>query len=285
MKDQSAQHEAKVRSEWVDEATSAAWRKWHDKSVRFWEEITRVMLAAAELTPGQRVLDLASGSGDPALTIAEQVGPNGHVVLSDLSPRMLAIARENAVRAGQSNVSFAVLDAHVLAAEENSFDRVTCRFGVMYFWDCTRALSEIRRVLRPGGRAVVVAWGPVEQNEYMQAALGPFKRRRPLPAPAPDAPQPYRFGAAGTLSAELRQAGFTQIREEAQVVPTNWPGSPQELWTRLYEVSAPMRPYFNSFPPEELAAATQEAIAGFSRYYDGRAVSTRAAIVVAVATK
>jgi SAM-dependent methyltransferase len=280
-----AQFEAKVRAEWIDEATSAAWRKWHDKSVRFWHELTREMLAAAQLEPGQRVLDLASGTGDPALTIAERVGAAGHVVMSDLSPQMLEIARDNAARLGMNNVSFMVLDAHQLPIADATFDRVTCRLGVMYFWDCKRALGEIHRVLKPGGIASFIAWGPVEQNEYMRAALGPFKKRQPPPAPPPGAPQPYRFGEPGSLSAELRAAGFPTVHEVSRTVRTTWPGPPEELWTRLYEVSAPMRPYFNSFTPEVRAEATKEAIDGFASYFDGREVTTRTAIVVAAATK
>src|SRR5262249_43073221 len=81
------------------------------------------------------------------------------------------------------------------------FDRVTCRLGVMFFWDCRRALGELRRVLKPGGLASFIAWGPVEQNEYMRTVMGPFKKRQPPPSPAPDAPQPHRFGTPASLPA------------------------------------------------------------------------------------
>src|SRR5205809_637639 len=83
--------ESKVRAEWMDAATAVAWRKWHDKSVRMWEELTRELLAVSQLQPGHRVLDLASGTGDPAITLAEK-GPGGHVVVTDLAPQMLEIA-------------------------------------------------------------------------------------------------------------------------------------------------------------------------------------------------
>lgn len=277
--------EKKVRTEWIDDATAAAWRKWHDKSVTLWRELTDAMTTAARLTPGQRVLDLASGTGDPALTLAEQVGPSGHVVITDLSAQMLEIARDNAARAGVCNVTFDVVDAHALPYPDASFDCVTCRLGVMYFWNCGHALQEIRRVLKPGGVAVFVAWGPVEQNEYMRAAMGPFKKRQPPPSPPPGSPQPYRFGTPGSLSAELKAAHFSSVTEETRTVRMNWPGTPAELWTRLYEVSAPMRPYFNSFTPEVREQAIQEAIAGLSPYFDGSQVATRAAIVIATAVK
>ena len=101
----------------------------------------------------------------------------------------------------------------------------------------------------------------------------------------PDAPQPYRFGAPGSLSVELRAAGFSTVLEETRTVCMNWPGPPDELWTRLYEVSAPMRPSFNRFAPDVRAEAVQEAIAGLAKFFDGREVKTRATIVVAAAVK
>lgn len=277
--------ETKVRTEWMDESTAAAWRRWHDKSVLFWKELTDALLTAARLESGQRVLELACGTGDPGITVAKTVGPHGHVVATDLAPQMLEIARENAAKAGVTNMTFEVVDAHALPYPEASFDRVTCRLGVMYFWNCSQALREIRRVLKPGGLAAFIAWGPVEHNEYMRAAMAPFKHRQPPPTPPPGAPFPYRFGAPGSLSTELRDAGFSSVAEDTQSVNVIWPGPPDELWTRMYEVSAPMRPYFNSFAPEVRAQAIQEAIVGLTGYYDGQQVATRTTIVVATAVK
>lgn len=280
-----AKFEAKVRTEWLDDATVAAWARWHDKCVAFWHEFTDTLLTISQLAPGQRVLDLASGTGDPALMVAARVGPAGHVVATDLAPQMLAIARANAARAGLQNLSYETVDAHALPYADASFDRVTCRLGVMFFWDCPRALGEIRRVLKPGGIASFIAWGPVERNDYMRTAMGPFKKRQPPPAPPPGAPTPYRFGAPGSLSAELRAAGFSAVEENTHRVRMAWPGPPAELWTRLYECSAPMRPYFDSFAPDVRAEAIKEATAGLEKFFDGRAVVTHADIVAAAAVK
>src|SRR5258708_1373560 len=112
MSTDTAKFEAKVRTEWMDAGTAAAWHRWHDKSVRFWQEFTDAILEAARLEAGQRVLDLASGTGDPAIDVAQRVGPAGNVVVTDLAPQMLDIARANTARAGLRNVAFEVVDAH-----------------------------------------------------------------------------------------------------------------------------------------------------------------------------
>lgn len=285
MSDNLKKFEAKVRAEWMDPETAAAWRKWHDKSVRFWQELTDALFAAARLAPGQRVLDLASGTGDPALLIAARVGPGGQVVITDIAPQMTEIARENAGKAGIRNISFDVVDAHAMPYADASFDRITCRLGVMYFWDCGKALGELRRVLKPGGVASFIAWGPKEENEYMRTVLGPFKQRSPLPTPLPGTPEPYRFAVPGSLTAELRAAGFQQVQEETRLARLAWPGPPDELWQRQYEISAPMRPYFNSFTPEVRAVAAKEVVEGLAKFYDGREVVTRAPIVIAAAVR
>lgn len=270
-----------MKSEWMDATNAAAWRRWHAKSVAFWSEFTDAIIEAARLEPGQQVLDVASGAGDPALALARRIGGSGGVVATDLSPAMLAVARENAAAEGLTNIDFGVADAHTLPFPDATFDRVTCRLGVMYFWDCRRALAEIRRVLKPGGLAAFVAWGPLEENEYMRAALDPFERRRARGAPVPGAPHPYRFSAPGSLSAELRAAEFSDVLEATRRVVMTWSGPPEELWQRLYDVSAATRPYLDSFPAEVRAAAAREATAGFGRYYDGRAIRMGAPIVVA----
>jgi SAM-dependent methyltransferase len=274
-----------VREEWADPVTVAGWRRWFPKMLAQFQEGTGLLLRAAELEPRMRVLDLASGSGDPALTLAAAVGPAGRITATDSSIGMLALAEEHARSRGVTNIAFKQADAHALPFPDQHFDRVTSKLGVMYFVDCPVALAEIRRVLRPGGRAALLAWGPPDQSAYIQAALGPVLERAQLPPPPPGAPQPFRFAVQGSLTAELERAGFREIREAMHVVPLPWPGPPEELWHHLYDIAAPFRPVVDGLDPDTRDQAVDEVLVRLRRYYDGERTNTPAAIVVASASR
>jgi ubiquinone/menaquinone biosynthesis C-methylase UbiE len=279
------QYRALMREEWTDDRTIQAWRRWHPKILAQLEEMTEAIVQTARLRPGMQVLDLACGTGDPALVLARLVVPGGHVIATDLSDGMLETAAENARREGLGTISFARADAEDLPFDDARFDVVTSRIGAMYFVDIQRALGEILRVLRPGGRVVLTAWGPLEHNVYAATLLTPFFKRVEVPPPPAGAPQPLRFAQAGSLSAELRDAGFAQVQEEARVIASRWPGPPEELWQHFYEIAAPFVPIFDGLPPAERSAAIGEVIDGFRRYYDGDRVNMPTSIVIATGTR
>jgi ubiquinone/menaquinone biosynthesis C-methylase UbiE len=207
------------------------------------------------------------------------------VTLTDLSPRMLDVARQQARRTEVDNVEFAVADAHDLPFDDVSFDLVASRFGVMYFVEPQRAFAECLRVLRPGGRVVFVAWGPLEELDNLRLALAPFARRIELPQRHPDQPHPLRYSSRGRLGRELEQAGFAAVEEEWRTVPWPWPGTPEELWRRFYEGAVPFQPIVDSLDADERKAAISEAIESFQEHYDGETVRLHVTIVVVSATR
>src|SRR4029077_7216118 len=138
----------RLREEWTGEKTVAAWRKWHAQIAAFTRGATDAILEAAQLRPGMRVLDLASGVGDPALSIAAAVGPSGRVTASDMGPGMILLAEEFARKKGLANIKFREANAGSLPFSDPSYAVLPCRFGIMFFPDLGKALRECFRVLK-----------------------------------------------------------------------------------------------------------------------------------------
>jgi ubiquinone/menaquinone biosynthesis C-methylase UbiE len=272
-----------VLEEWESVQTINAWRKWHPKMVHQLRAMTEILVSHAKIKPGDQVLDLASGSGEPALSIAKMIAPTGQIVATDLSAAMVTIAEENARQAQIENIQFKKADVHALPFENDSFDAVTSRLGVMYFWDCQKALSEIKRVLKPNGIVSLIAWGPMEENGLARTMMTPFLKRKAPPPLSPDVPHPFRFAKSGSLSAELEQASFKNITEEKKILPCPWPGPPEELWHHLYEVASPLQPFIDSFSASEREASVNEAVAQFGDFFDGEITDPKTCIIIASA--
>jgi SAM-dependent methyltransferase len=273
----------RVRRDWTDVATIDAWRRWREPFAVQTEALTSALLDAADIEPGQRVLDLASGAGEPALTLARRVGPSGHVVATDLSPGWLGIIEDAALAERLGNLQLSVADAHALPFGDASFDRVTSRLGVMFFADLQRALAECRRVLVQEGRIAFLVWGEPDQNTFFAATMRALRAYVDVPQPAPGTPGPLRFAAEGSVARELEQAGFREIEEERMVVPLPWPGPPEQLWQHFREVVAPLRPLIDGLTPADRDAVAAEVIATYAAAYDGTRVELTAEVVVITA--
>jgi ubiquinone/menaquinone biosynthesis C-methylase UbiE len=163
------------------------------------------------------VLDVATGPGEPALTIARRIGPAGLVLGVDFSPAMLRAARARARRLGLRNVQFREMDAERLTLEGMMFDRVFCRFGLMLMPDAERALAEMHRVLVPGGRLAVAVWSTQQKVNTLGLVRRALTKHHAfiLPEGAPDF---FRLGKAGAIERALQAAGFRHVRRERMTV-------------------------------------------------------------------
>jgi SAM-dependent methyltransferase len=189
---------------WVREAD-----RWDGTSGRFGD----AMLEAADLEPGQHVLDVGCGAGSTTIGAARRVAPNGSAVGVDISGPALALARERAVASGVDGVSFIEADAQVYPFEPAAFDAVVSRFGTMFFDDPVAAFANLRRALRPGGRLAVVAWqGPFE-NEWsavaVKVAIAQFGRSPDLGEPG--GPGPFAFADGDRFGRVVTEGGFRDV--------------------------------------------------------------------------
>ena len=188
------------RTAWTDEHLVRFFTTWSREWAGLVQHTTAPLVEQLQIAPGQRVLDLASGPGEPAITIARLVGPAGRVSATDISAGMLESAAANARAARVSNLETHSAPADDLPFPDGSFDRVTCRFGVMYFPDVRSALVEARRVLVPGGRAGFTVWPPNVEHPYA-SHLALFERYFPSPDAEPGAPNIARPSRASRSSA------------------------------------------------------------------------------------
>src|SRR5205807_9183342 len=177
------------------------------------EKVTDAIVAAAQVTHGMHVLDVACGSGEPAIPIATLLNGTGKVIGVDLSQSALDIATERARQRQLLNMHFQPADAHQLPFPDNSFDRITCRFGVMFFDDLPHTLGEMHRVLKPGGRVVLLAWGSMDQP-YFETTIGAVLRTVPGASLPESARHMFAFGEPGSLAQRLIAAGFTSAEEK-----------------------------------------------------------------------
>lgn len=270
-----------LHQEWTGDKTVAAWRKWHAQIAAFTRGATEAILEAAHLRPGMRVLDLACGVGDPALSIAGEVAPSGRVTATDFGPGMMSLAEELARKKGLTNIEFREANAESLPFADASYDVLTCRFGIMFFPDLGKALRECFRVVKPGGRAVFVAWGAKDQPFFTTSA-GIVLKHVPVPPPPPDpeGPSLFMFGERGRLRRALEAAGFSNVHEEDRIVPGRWPGPPEEYWEQFTEVAAPFRPLIEQLTPERKAAAVTEILAALKKFWNGKEVDIPLEIVI-----
>jgi SAM-dependent methyltransferase len=212
--------------------------------------VSERMLDLACLRPGMRVLDVASGMGEPSLRAAQRVGPSGFVLGTDLSGGMLEAAREQARAQALSNIEFRVADAETLEVPEQSFDAATVRWGLMYMLQPERALERLWRALRPSGRLVCACWAGPEQVEYWSLPRRSLARFCQLPPIEPEAPGVSRFSDPERLRTLLMRGGFTMEHVESMHVPVMEAedGAGVVRWIR--ELGGPVAKLVEELPPE-----------------------------------
>jgi SAM-dependent methyltransferase len=209
---------------------------------------TELMLDLAGVQESSRVLDVAAGTGESTLMAARRVGPKGHVLAADVSASMLNVAAEAVRQAGLANVETCVMNAENLELDSDSFDAVVCRMALMLFPNPAKALGEMHRVIKPGGKVAVTVHSALENNPYHAIRQEIVRRLGNIPWPAPGQPWMFALGAPGLLEGLYREAGFQNISVRAAPIVRGFPsaaaavgsmrkgaGDNKELMTQLKE--------------------------------------------------
>lgn len=215
------------------DATRLAWDQsasgWNSQTqaIHAWlADSTAAMLDAARIMPGMRVLDIAAGAGDQTLDIARRVGPDGHVLATDISGAILEFARDNAQRAGLPQVETRVCDAEDLTVEEAVFDAAVSRLGLMFCPSPLRALRQMHRALKPGGHAAVLVFSEPQHNPCIAILMATALTHAGLPPRDPFQPGSLlSLGKPGLLGELLDQAGFADVSTSRIAAPFRLPSA------------------------------------------------------------
>jgi ubiquinone/menaquinone biosynthesis C-methylase UbiE len=261
---------------------SPGWRKWDTFTMEGLAAQGRAIVDALDLETDSRVLDIASGTGEPSLSIAEIVS-EGHVTATDLADKMLGIARVKAQSRGLTNYTTLVADATALPFPDDSFDAISCRLGFMFFPDIELAAREIRRVLKPGGSFATTVWGAPEQNPWVTAIMGAIKQTMDIPQPPPGGPGMFRCARPGALAEPFERVGL-RVMEEREIADVFHCSSTDEYWEFMNDVVPPVVAAFQSADPETVARIKARVYATIDEIVPGttKLIPTGARLVTAV---
>ena len=250
-----------------DQEVISAWRA----SAPFWEkhrEIIRQMFAPVTqalvedglIGSGNTVLDIATGPGEPALTIAALVGSEGEVFGIDPAPEMVDAARRATDHLGFRNAQFEVASADRLPFPADTFDAVVSRFGVMFFPSPVDGVREMLRVLKPGRKLALAVWHFAENNPFHYALARVIERFVDSPPPAPDAPDAFRFASPGKLRGALAEAGAMWPFERLLQFTIQASTSVEDFWTLRCEMSEKLREKLATLSGEQLTEVKRQAL-------------------------
>ncbi len=243
-------HRASSLAGW--EAAAPGWVRRREAIRALGAPVSRWMLDAVALKPGDQVLELAAGLGETGMLAAELVAPTGGVIISDQADAMLDGARARATELGLANVEFRVLGAEWIDLPLASVDAVLCRWGYMLLADPSAALVETRRVLRPQGRLALAVWDSVQHNPWaLLPSLELIERGLTTP-PAPGTPGPFALGDAERVRELLMQAGFAEVEVQAIELEQRHP-SFEVFWETTLDIARAFHDAVLSRPEPEIA--------------------------------
>jgi ubiquinone/menaquinone biosynthesis C-methylase UbiE len=268
----STENEMRHRAQMEWNAAAAGWKKYGKDMLKWMAPVTDQLIKMAGITSGQTVLDVATGTGQPALTISKVVGPNGKVIGVDLSPEMIEVAKEEAASQGLTTViDFqAVKDENLSIFSDNTFDSVVCRNGLMFMPDPVMALKAFLRVLKPGGKASVTVWGSPDKSPIMGVLMDTLSKQ------VPDMKQPPLRGMPGgpfsipsidMLRDYFLKAGFSNFNADKNEVTVAQTDTTEQFWQGMTEVTGFLVILLSKLPDEKKLAIKNDFIESLNKIF------------------
>ena len=233
------QYKVAERQSWDSLANNL--QKWWKTIERGAEKVSRRLIELAEIKPGSIVLDIATGIGEPAITAANRVGKNGHVLATDISPQMLSVAKQRAISLGLQNViEFKEGDIETIELPSSMFDAVLCRWGLMFLPDLRAGLSNIYRSLIEDGRIAAAVWALPDQNTLIATTTNTVMKETNSKPPPPGTPGPFSLSDENNLLNSFMMSGFNDLNIERMNVSLDF-SSPDEFTAFTTETAGPLQ--------------------------------------------
>ena len=261
------------------------WEKHREIIRRMFEPVTQALIEDGLIGSGHTVLDIATGPGEPALTVAALVGPEGKVFGIDAVPEMVAASRRAADRLGFKNVQFEVASAEHLPFSADTFDAVVSRFGVMFFPSPVDAIREMLRVLKPGRKLTMAVWHFAERNPFHFTLSRVMDRYVDSPPPGPNDPDAFRFASPGKLLDVLSEAGAIAASERVLQFTIQAQISIEDFWTLRCEMSEKIREKIASLSTDQMNEVKRQALGALREYSTDYGMSFPAEVLIVSGAK
>ena len=256
------------------------WEKHRDIIRQMFAPITQALVEDGQIGSQHSVLDIATGPGEPALSIAASAGHTGKIFGIDPIPEMVAAARRAAHRLGLKNVQFSVAFADHLPFPVDTFDAVISRFGVMFFPSPVDAVREMLRILKPGRQLALAVWHFAERNPFHYTLSRVIERYVDSPPPAPDALDAFRFAVPGKLKDVLAEAGAIDPSERLLQFRIEAPISVEDFWTLRREMSDKLNEKMAMLSKKQATKVKSEMLDALNEYSTDRGMSFPAEVLI-----
>jgi len=201
------------RQNW--DSVAEGWKQWWEPIEKGARKLSNRLIELAKIKSGQRVLDIATGIGEPAITAAKIVGTSGHVLATDISAQMLGVAKERAASLGlQDIIEFKETDAEILDLPDSAYDGVLCRWGLMLLPNLDAALSKIHGSLASGGQFAAAVWANAPKVPIISLAARIISEQLRMPPPPAGVPNPFSLADIKKLENHLVKAGFSDVNTQ-----------------------------------------------------------------------
>ncbi len=248
---------------------SAGWRKWDEVLMTSMRPVSEGLIESLHLNGHEHILDVASGTGEPGLSLSSFL-PQGRVTGSDLSEKMVEIANDNARILDIANYQSVVCDASKMPFEDDYFDHLLSRFGIMFFPDMQSGLREMIRVVKPGGRLAIAVWADPALNPFITILAKTVREKLDLPKPSDKAPGIFRCAQSGFLKQMLKDQGLHNVTESNISGEATF-DTPIHYWDVFSDVAGPVMQALNSAPQQTIDEVKESVLKQAEKYIrDGK---------------